>query len=87
MTVAVAGNFMHPIKDLPYQLRVLLCGSAQNEPGSRYSVLSEQVKKSPVVWYNRGWQIVPVVRRETVREARPFYEGRTKLSVAGLLLP
>ena len=81
MTVAVAGNFMPPIKDLPYQLRVLLCGPAQNEPGSRYIVPSEQVKKSPVVRYDRGWQAVPVVKRETVREDvnyEPLFEVHGK---------
>lgn len=68
MTVAVTGNFVPLIKDLPYQLRVLLCDPAQNESGSCYIVPSEQVKESTAVWYDRGWQTIPVVKREAVRE-------------------
>lgn len=68
MTVAVTGDFMPPIKDLPYQLRVLLCGPAQNEPGSRYAVPPEQLKEPTAVWNDRGGQVFPVVKRETVRE-------------------
>ena len=61
-------RFHAPDQRSPVSTAVLLCGPAQNEPGSRYIVPSEQVNKSPVVWYNLGWQAVPVVKRETVRE-------------------
>ena len=54
------------VANLPYQLRVLLCTPAQNEPGRRYAVPPEQLKEPTAVWNDRGGQLIPVVKREAV---------------------